>query len=388
VRPAVITAAALVVCWGSFAEAAEADEEHRLRLEVPSFESADGLLSVEPVVLVQPMLLLHVDRSNEPETEGSGFALRKGEAGIKAHVGRAVFFKLVGALEHGEAVLVDAYVHIDPFEGALALRTGFFKPPYCRQFLVPDARRQMADNAVALTLVQPGEQLGVQLGGTPFDVFDYRVGVWAAGSGGFAAITGASDDPVVGGRLSVHPLGPVGAEEEPDLVRTPDPRFSVGGAVIYDRRDDRIVPLAGIGSTSYSDNRLRVGGELAAKWRGASLASEIFFSRVWVADDTPVEVADRLPPVRGLGGYVQAGYFVLPRRLEVAMRLDVVDADIEIQGWGMHPAAGVQIYAVGHMIKVMVMYRLNLSVMDPYPDGSPYHTPTTHDALLVLQGAF
>jgi len=334
------------------------------------------------------MAVLHMDSSGEPATEGSGFALRRAEAGLKGHVGEALFLKLVGALEHGEAAVVDAYLHLDPLGGALTLRTGFFKPPYCRQFVVPDAKRQMAESAVALSIPEPHEQLGAQLGGVLFDLVEYRVGAWVAGDADFAGQSGAALDPLVGGRVLVHPLGPVGADEEPDLARTDSPRFSVGGTALYDRREDRVVPLVGIGDVAYGDHRLRVGGELAGKWRGASLASEVFFRKVWVADDTPVEVADRLPPVRALGGYLQAGYFVYSDLLELALRFDFVDGDLEIAGWRIHPAAGIQLYPIGHMIKVMVMYRLNLPIDDPYPVASTYHTSTTHDAFLVLQGAF
>lgn len=352
------------------------------------FPSEGSPVRIKPVALIQPMLLLHVDSSAEPETEGSGFALRRAEAGLKAHVGHSVYFKLVGGLEHGEAVVVDAYVHVDPLDGLLALRAGFFKPPYCRQFIVPDARRQLAESAVATALVAPHEQLGAQLVGVLGDVVEYRVGAWLAGADHFAEETGASADPVAGGRLVVHPLGPVGEDEEPDLARTPSPRFALGGSAMYDRRGDRVAPLVGIGDVGYSDNRLRVGGELAAKWRGASVAAELFHSWVWVVDDTPVEVADRLPPVRGIGGYLQAGYFALPGQLEIAARFDFVDPDLEVAGWTVHPAAGVQVYAAGHMLKLMVMYRLNLPVRDPFPPASAYHTPTTHDAFLMLQGAF
>jgi hypothetical protein len=384
----VFSATALIIHCGSSFAAAETTGERSTVLEVPSLQSDDGTLRVEPVVLLQPMFVLRVDGSVDPETEGSGFALRKGEAGLKAHVGEAVFFKLVGALEHGEAVVVDAYVHVDPLGGALALRAGFFKPPYCRQFLIPDAKRQLAENAAALELIAPHEQLGAQLGGVMFDVVDYRVGAWIATDVVFTGETGAARDPLVGGRIVLHPLGPVGAEEEPDLARTGSPRFGLGGSVMYDRRGDLMVPLVGIGDVLYSDNRLRVGGELAAKWRGASLVSEIFFSRIWVVDDTPAEVARRLPPVRGFGGYLQAGYFAVAGLLELALRFDFVDPDLEIAGWGAHPAAGVQVYPLGHMIKLMLLYRLNLEVDDPYPVASSYHTPTTHDAFLVLQAAF
>ncbi|MBW2277132.1 MAG: hypothetical protein JRF63_06545 [Deltaproteobacteria bacterium] len=380
-------ATALLVLFVEPTGAADAVGES-LDLESIALHSEDGSLRVEPVVLVQPMFLLHVDASGAPETEGSGFALRRAEAGLKGHVGGATYLKLVGALEHGEAVVVDAYVHIDPLDGSLTLRTGFFKPPYCRQFLVTDAKRQLADEAVALGIMAPHEQLGVQLGGALFDVVDYRVGVWVAADAAFAGATGAALDPLVGGSFVVHPLGPVGADEEPDLVRTASPKFSIGGSLLYDRRGDRVVPLAGIGDVGYSDNRLRIGGELAGKWRGASLASEVFLSRVWVAEDTPLEVADRLPPVRGFGGYLQAGYFAVAELLEVALRFDFVDRDLEVAGWDIHPAAGVQLYPAGHLFKMMIMYRLNFPIDDPYPVASSYHTPTTHDAFLVLQGAF
>jgi len=386
----------LVACLGSalavlpcgLGRAAGTDDGRAPRLDVPSLASADGSLRVQPVVLLQPMALLHVDESVETATEGSGFALRKAEAGIAAHVGRAVHFKLVGGLEGGEAVVVDAYVHVDPLDGALALRAGFFKPPFARQFVLPDSRRQLAEGALALDIAAPHEQLGAQLGGVLFDVLDYRVGAWIAGDRAFAANSGSADDPLVGGRLSLQPLGPVGEDEEPDLAWTSSPRFSLGGSLLYDRRGDRFVTLAGLGDVGYSDHRVRVGGELSGKWRGASLASEVFFSRVWPVSATPVEIADRLPPVRGLGGYLQAGYFVVRGLLEIALRFDAIDPDLEIAGWGLHPALGVQIYGISHMLKMMVMYRINLEVDDPYPPASTFHTPTTHDGFLVLQAAF
>jgi hypothetical protein len=376
----------LALAAGS-AAAGDAADQALAKPHPPELATDDGFLRVAPVVLLQPMLSVHIDETAEPWFEGSGFALRRGEAGLKARVGGSVFFKLVGAYEHGHAAVVDAYLHIDTFDGIAALRAGFFKPPYCRQFILSDQRRQMAENAVATGIVAPHEQLGVQLGGVLFDLVDYRIGAWGAGDSAWAGETGAALDPIVGGRLVVHPLGPVGEDEEPDLTPTPSPRFAFGGNLMYDRRGERIAPLVGLGDVGYSDNRLRIGGELTGKWRGASLVTEIFHSRVWVVDDTPQEVAARLPLIRGLGGYLQAGYFALSELLEIALRFDFIDPDMEIAGWTIHPAAGVQVYAVGHMLKVLVMYRLNQPIDDPYPAASPFHTPTTHDLFLVVQGA-
>jgi hypothetical protein len=371
------------------AVALAAGDADQPRADLPRLElaSEDGFLSVEPVVLLQPGFLLRVDRDARYQTEGSGFLLKKGEAGLKAHVGEAVFFKLVGAYEHGEAEVVDAYVHVDPFGGAIALRAGYFKPPVSRQFLTTDARRQMADEAVALDLVEPGELLGIQLGGMLFELVEYTVGAWLLADELFAITTGASEDITVGGRLVLHPLDPLPAEEEPDLIPTGSPRLAVGGFAIYDRREGQLVPLAGIGDVSHSDNRLRLGGELAGKWRGASLSSEVFFSRVWVTEDVAEEIAARLPPVRGIGAYLQLGYFAIHRRLELAARFDVLDPDLEIAGLTIHPGLGIQVYAIGHALKVMAMYRLNMAIDDPFPAGSPLHTPTTNEVFLVLQGA-
>jgi hypothetical protein len=384
---AVFSAATLIGLVGRAARASDDLDEQQLDLETLALESDDGSLRVEPVVLVQPMFQLRLDRSADVSYEGSGFLLRKGEAGFKAHVGDQVYFKLVGAFEHGEAEPVDAYVHVYLLDQWLALRVGYFKPPYCRQFLTPDAYRQLADNAVSTVLVEPREQLGARLGGLLLGMLEYELGVWIAADRGFAATTGAATDPLAGGRLVLHPLGHLPAEGEPDLGFSESPLLAIGGSALYDRRDERVVPLVGIGDVGYSDNRLRVGGELAAKWRGASAAAEFFFSRVWVADDTPAVVADRLPPVRAIGGYLQLGYFVLRERLDIAARFDFVDPDLEIAGWTVHPAAGAQLYLIGHALKLLAMYRLSAAIYDPYPEGSPLHTPAIHDFFFVLQGA-
>ena len=70
----------------------------------------------------------------------------------------------------------------------------------------------------------------------------------------------------------------------------------------------------------------QAGGELAFKWRGASLQGEL----IWRREDHPegVDNAGAFRPAhsdRSWGGYAQAGYFVVRHLLQVAGRFGYAD---------------------------------------------------------------
>ncbi|MDD5309707.1 MAG: porin [Deltaproteobacteria bacterium] len=366
------------------------------------FATDDGLFSFQPTGFVQPMYLLHIAPDATDELAGSGFLLKRARFGFKAGLFKLAQISLDADFKDGTAALVDYYLDLDPFNGLVVLRVGRFREWFCRQVLMGSTRLQMVDNAQAwagLMGLGNGRDLGAAVHGMIVDTIEYGVGIWN-GEKTYTldsdAVVGDQDVPAnidyeMGGRLVIHPLSAAGVGaalpvgEEPDLDGAEKPKLAVGGALLYNKRHDRVVALPTNGDTLYYDNQLKGGVELGFQWMGASLLAEFFALKTWVQSDADAAIKDAVPDLTGMGAYGQLGYFVLPHQLEAAARFDFVDKDVDIQGAFIYPAFGLNYYFFGHNLKAQLMYRMNRA-LDPVKK-SPDDVPTTHDVFLMLQGS-
>lgn len=320
-------------------------------------------------------------RDADDRAAGSGFSLERAEAGAGAGLGDAFELELVADFAGGTPALLDAFVTVALLGEALEARAGWFRPPLGRQFGMPASRRQLARDARAWGLLELRREPGAELRSNPGRLFEIAAGVWSAGEEPFAV----DRDPLVGGRLAVLPLGggSIRAETRPGGVT--EPSLSIGVAALYGPRRDRLVP-AGAGET-YDDRRLRAGAEIAFAAGPATAAAEGFWARTWTDDGVPGAVAERLPPVDGVGAYLQAGWQLLPGTLEAAARFDWSDADLLIAGSRFHPAAGVTWFISGHGLKLQAFYGFDFALDDPFTPGTEYREPDFHLISLTLQVA-
>jgi phosphate-selective porin OprO/OprP len=205
--------------------------------------------------------------------------------------------------------LIDAYGEIK-FADYFSLTAGQFKIPFSLENLASSNKLEMIDRSqVVEALVargkdvignQNGRDIGIQVSGTLVKIKDlplieYRLGVFN-GSGINVADT-ANENKDIAGRL----------------IFTPVKGFSFGGG-FYSGWDKAIKPDV----PGQSQTRNRFGAELSYVLSRYSLKGEY--------------IAGKDGKTKRAGWYIQAGYFVLPQKLQILGKYDVYDPNTSTPG--------------------------------------------------------
>lgn len=206
----------------------------------------------------------------------------------------------------GGPELQDLYLSWDVSrQEVLEIQVGQFKVPFGRQRLTSSGSQQFVDRSIVSREFTKGRDIGVQLQGLLAEKrVEYRVGVFN-GAGRNTLDGGGA--PQYNGRVMFQPFGRV-KYSEGDLDYAEAPLLAIAGSFeVNDRR----------GATDGNDRkRTIVATDVAFQYRGLSLLGELFFRTL-----TPEAGAQ----FRSDGFLVQAGYFVVPRRLEIAGRFATWD---------------------------------------------------------------
>jgi hypothetical protein len=232
----------------------------------------------------------------------------------------------------------DAYLELG--KDVAALRAGQYKVPFSMQELVPDWGQQFTDRSVASVAFAPSRDTGVMLLGTgkakklgySFGAFNgsgesrrqnntammWALRVWLDPRGEYKLTEGAVDAPEKG---VLH----------------------VGLAV---RGGDQMKG-GRTGVVEEPDGETALGFELAWKRHRTFLQGEAYWQRDQFANPTAG------PDVDSLGGHVEAGFMVLPRRLELGVRWAQVDANQDTAGSNTTELrGGANYYWKGHNLKL------------------------------------
>jgi hypothetical protein len=120
------------------------------------------------------------------------------------------------------------------------------------------------------------------------------------------------------GRLAVNPLGPVPMIES-DLEGTPRPLLSLGLSAGYNPIDYETTDYKQCTTESAHAEEVTLGADVTFIFRGLVATAELYYR------GRLREAQDRLD---ALGFLVQTGYFVWPRRIELAARTSMVRPDM------------------------------------------------------------
>jgi phosphate-selective porin OprO/OprP len=206
--------------------------------------------------------------------------------------------------------LEDANVNYDFTHGkkSFMLKAGQFKVPFGRQELTSSGSQQFVDRSAVSNTFARGRDIGLQAWGTPLGgKIDWRVGLF--NGNGRTQSSNDNDKYQYNARLMFQPFGDVKYSES-DFESSDRPLFAV--AANYESNDRQ-------GATTNVDvDREILGYDVAFKFKGFSLFAELFD-----ATDDPETGADR--DLKGF--HAQAGYFIVPRKLELAARLAELDPD-------------------------------------------------------------
>jgi phosphate-selective porin len=223
------------------------------------------------------------------------FSLRRARASLTGDLVKNLKFKLMVELVRSPALL-EAFVEFEPSK-TIGLRFGEFKVPFSFENVASDSDLDMVNRPAVVEALVPGRDngstgrdIGAVFYGTA-SVVDYTFGLFN-GSGINKADTDSHKDWA--GRVVVHPLKFI----------------SFGGSLYRGMQSPSAnVPLV---------KRNREGLEAELVLDGFSARGEYVH-----AEDDLISKA---------GWYAQAGFFVLPKKLQALLRYDVLDLDRSVAG--------------------------------------------------------
>jgi phosphate-selective porin OprO/OprP len=266
-------------------------------------------------------------------------------------------------------MLDDAWINYR-FADAAQLQAGQFKVPFARGELTSDGALQFVDRANAVDAFKPSYDIGAMvLGKFAGGKVAYHAGVFN-GTGQSGSRSNNSGAWAV--RAAFSPFGEM-RYSEADLENSPRPLLSVGANYFANtlKRNSNSTFLDASSSTppyagtsgwlgknaannAIFDNTEKVdvgtyGLDVAFKWRGLSVQGEYFGGRA--------EGQNNGPTVHSRGYYSQAGYFLLPKHLEVAARYSCVDPNRDVlRDLQVEITGGVSYYFQGHNLKLQGDY--------------------------------
>ena len=215
-------------------------------------------------------------------------------------------------------ILEDANINYDFTKGkkAVMVKAGQFKVPFGRQELTSSGSQQFVDRTLVSNTFARGRDIGVQLWGTPFSSkIDWRVGLF--NGNGRTVSRNDNDDLQLNARLAWQPFGDVKYSES-DFESTGNFLFAI--AADYES-SVREVAAAGTAVAHQNDQEI-LGFDVVAKWSGLSLYGEIF--------DRSNDRNKGFSDFDDAGIILQAGYFILPKKFEVAVRVAELDPNSDV----------------------------------------------------------
>ncbi len=200
------------------------------------------------------------------------------------------------------------------------IRFGQWKVPFNRQRVVSSSKLQMIDRASSQDEFTMDRQVGAMVSGNVFGKkLEYYAGIFN-GNGRNESKNGNNEHLYIL-RASYNIFGDFGkgiGEQISDLAWSETPKAHISGAIAFDSAADESITLDG-GKVTMSDvDRTSAIGEYGFKYKGFSTSAEVY----WRKYDNigGKSVIDK-------GFFVQGGYFLIPKHLEVAARYSLVDFD-------------------------------------------------------------
>lgn len=257
------------------------------------------------------------------------------------------------------------YRYIDEVQ----LLVGQTNVPFGRQWLNATTGLEFVDRSYASDAFRAGYDTGLKLHGKIADsLITYDAGIY----GGVGQSTyRATNNNAFAARVTVNPFGPV-AYNEGDLDHSSKPLLSIGADYYTDTLKATFTHASGTtkASTALETNNLDLAGsngwlgkglskfnssekvdissysvDAAFKWNGVSVQSEFLRGEA--------EGTNSHKQLRSEGFYVQTGYFVIPKTVELAVRYSYVDLDRDTPNRHIVDTTGaVSWYINKHNLKV------------------------------------
>ncbi|MCM2358202.1 MAG: OprO/OprP family phosphate-selective porin [Geobacteraceae bacterium] len=235
------------------------------------------------------------------------------------------------------------------------------KVPFARQELTSSGAQQFVDRANVTDTFKAGRDTGLMLHGKIMaGLVNYNAGVFnGAGQTQLRSSSGATNHNAFAARVTFNPLGDM-PYSEADLDHGEKPLVSVGADYYFNTlKKVSATAFETTNKLNYASNFLKPASfgasekvdvdlysiDLAFKWLGASAQAEYFIAQA----DGQVSNSTQ----RGHGFYAQAGYFIIPKQLELAGRYSYADVDRDVANDLRTEVSGaVSYYFNKHNLKV------------------------------------
>lgn len=274
------------------------------------------------------------------------------------------FSNISGGSTINGGLLEETWINYRYLDG-LQFRFGQDKVQFGRQFITSATALQFVDQSSVTAAFVPGYDTGLMMHGkSSGGLATYNVGVY----GGVGQnIYRSTKDIAFMARITANPLGDV-KYCEPDLDNSAQPLMSVGASFYWNTL--RTGEANNVGFTKSSGwyglgapllaatqkfeaseainfNTLGIDGTF--KWRGITVAGEYFAAQA--------EGDSSHHKLRAEGFYAQAGYFVIPEKLELAYRFSYLDPNRDKgDDHGIENCAGVSWYINRNYLKLQADY--------------------------------
>jgi phosphate-selective porin OprO/OprP len=214
----------------------------------------------------------------------------------------------------------DAYLEIRPSGAPVRVRLGQFKAPFGLQQLTSSGRLQFVDRAITDSKFNPSRDMGVMLTGTAASrKLGYDAGVF---NGSGESVRQNTRSHLLTGRIYLQPFGTYSLSEgSSDMAEDASAVLHLGAGA---RTGKQIRGRTASGIFEDADDQSAFNGEFAFKMPRFFSTAEFF----WMRDEQDNPVDSRTIHSRGF--HAQAGYMLLPRRLEAGLLFARITPDTEV----------------------------------------------------------
>ncbi len=240
--------------------------------------------------------------------------------------------------------LRDFYVYFTPYK-ELNAKIGYFKVPFNRERVISSQRLLFQDRAIASDTFDQDRDYGLDIYGKPFDGhIEYHAAIFqGAGENPAKRITGKDEnldnELMYVLSLRYNPLGKFNYYDGTDLGYSETLKATMGASVAFNGKEKDV---------KRDDADVIVGvADFGLRYRGFSWDSEYY-----MMTENP-ESNSGGDSIESDGFFTQAGYFVIPKKLEIAARYSMVDPDDDVSNDIQREyTAGVNYYFRGHRSKI------------------------------------
>jgi hypothetical protein len=278
------------------------------------------------------------------------FLIARGRVTLQGHAFGDFGYKMQTELGRGFVYLRDFYLDV-PLAGSVVVRAGQWKRPYSRHQITSSGNLQLVDRSIADSFSAAGRDIGVALHNryekSP-EGLEWAIGVFN-GTGDRPRISCETETDPVTMETTTTCNNPSNVPSDIGPMVVGRVGWNMGGIKGYSESDLEgggfrlAAAVSYMGDLAEGDGDFmvhRIGADLIVKVSGLSATGAVF-----VVNQKPDPAADRETDV---GFFVQGGYMLAPRKLEVAARFSLVpDGDentIEVLG-------GFNWFLFGHSLK-------------------------------------